>query len=205
MSLFDDTYLAPGKPGEGIFKDKGSKFLGFAFPVRTEKEVKEHVLALKKEHPKARHWCYAFRLGYDKQLFRANDDGEPSGTAGRPILGQIQSRDLSDVAVIVVRYFGGTLLGVGGLIQAYKTAASEALNQAGIIEKKVMERYELRFPYDRMSEVMKLIKDNALEQQEQDFGASCTLKISIRKAEAERIVSLLKKIEGLGISFTGMA
>jgi uncharacterized YigZ family protein len=205
MSLFDDTYLTPGQPGEGIFKDKGSKFLGFAFPVRSEKEVKEHVLALKKEHPKARHWCYAFRLGYDKQLFRANDDGEPSGTAGRPILGQIQSRDLSDVMVIVVRYFGGTLLGVGGLIQAYKTAASEALNQAGIIEKKVMERYELRFLYDRMSEVMKLIKDNALEQQEQDFGTSCTLKISIRKAEAERIVSLLKKIEGIEISFTGMA
>ncbi|MFI5149577.1 MAG: IMPACT family protein [Bacteroidia bacterium] len=203
MSLFEDVYLSIEGPGEGVFRDRGSKFLAYAFPVRTEEEVKTHVQNLKKEHHKARHWCYAFRLGADKQFFRVQDDGEPSGTAGRPILGQIQSRDLSDIVVIVVRYFGGTLLGVGGLIQAYKLAASDALDKARIIEKIIGERYTVRFPYERMNDVMKIIKDRELEQSNTDFGESCSLEIKVRRREADAVGIQFRKLEGVQLIFIG--
>jgi uncharacterized YigZ family protein len=202
MSLFEDTFLTLAAPSEGIFRDKGSRFLAFAYPVQSEAEVKEHIQLLKKEHHKARHWCYAFRLGHDKQLFRANDDGEPSGTAGRPILGQIQSKDLSDVAVIVVRYFGGTLLGVGGLIQAYKQATADALERARVIEKIVREKYRIQFPYERMNEVMKIIKDQGLDQTHPDFGTNCSLEVAIRKRDADDIQTLFRKLEDVKITFT---
>ena len=195
MNLFEDTYFTISKPSEGIFRDRGSKFLGFAFPVKTEEEVKAHVQHLKKEHFSARHHCTAFRMGPDKQFFRVNDDGEPSGTAGRPILGQIQSRDLTNILIVVVRYFGGTLLGVGGLINAYKQAATDALEHAEIVEKTVNEQYRIQFGYDSMNDVMKIIKDNDLIQSKQDFGLQCVLEISVRKGEAERIITLFGKVD----------
>jgi len=141
------VYYTIEKPVEAMFKDRGSKFLAYAYPVTSEKKIKEHIQQLKKEHPKAVHHCVAWRLGYDGNLFRANDDGEPSGTAGKPMLGQIDSMMLTNVLVVVVRYFGGTLLGVPGLIHAYKTVTADALQQATIIEKWIESYYQLRFEY----------------------------------------------------------
>ena len=145
--LFDDTYLTIQKPSEGVFKDRGSKFLAFAFPVRTEQEIKEILHLIKKEHHGANHHCYAWRLGADKLAYRANDDGEPNNSAGKPILGQIQSNDLTDIFIVVARYFGGTLLGVSGLINAYREAASDAIKNAEIIEKHVMFEYNTEFSF----------------------------------------------------------
>ncbi|HEV7230964.1 MAG TPA: YigZ family protein [Bacteroidia bacterium] len=201
MNLFEDTYLTLAKPGEAIYRDRGSRFLAFSFPVNSEAQVKDHLLLLRKLHPGANHHCFAFRLGASKQFFRANDDGEPSGTAGRPILGQIQSKDLTNVLVVVVRYFGGILLGVGGLIQAYKQAAAEAIAASSCLEKTVKEVYRLYFGYDAMNKVMKIIKDNHLEQHEPDFGLECLLTIAVRKSEAERISELFRQIEGLKLAF----
>lgn len=194
--LFDDTYKTIAAPSEGIFKDRGSKFIAYAFPVTNEEAVKNHLAELRKEHFSARHHCYAFRLGPDKQHFRANDDGEPSGTAGKPILGQIQSNDLTNVLIVVVRYFGGTLLGVSGLIAAYRGAAADAVANANIIEKQVKEVYELHFPYDAMNAVMKILKDENLEQWAQDFQLACTLRFSVRKNDADRVTESLSKIAG---------
>ncbi len=199
--LFDDTYKTIASSSEGIYKDRGSKFIAYAYPVTNEQQVKEHIAALRKDHFSARHHCYAFRIGPDKQLFRANDDGEPSGTGGKPILGQIQSHDLTNVLIVVVRYFGGTLLGVSGLIAAYRGAAADALTNAKIIEKQVMETYELKFPYDAMPSVMKILKDEALEQSAQDFQLECKLNFSVRKNDADRIVEALKKFSGVTAAF----
>ena len=196
----EDTYKTISSPSEGIFKDKGSKFIAFAFPVTSEEEIKEIVQSLKKEHHAARHHCYAWRLGYEKLLFRANDDGEPSSTAGKPILGQIQSFDLTDILIVVVRYFGGTLLGVSGLINAYKSAAFEAINQAEIITKLVEKKILVEFGYDVMNEVMKVFKDEKLPQIDPTFDLNCQIKTTIRLSDLERIVNQLTKIEGLKIS-----
>ncbi|HEU4717093.1 MAG TPA: YigZ family protein [Bacteroidia bacterium] len=195
--LFDDTYKTVSGPAEGIFKDRGSRFLGFIFPVADEDEVKEKIAALKKEHFGARHHCYAFRLGPARQHFRSNDDGEPSGTAGKPILGQIQSHDLTNVLIVVVRYFGGTLLGVSGLIAAYRGAAADAIAHADIIEKQVKEIYRLSFPYAAMNEVMKILKDNELGQWGQDFQLSCTLHFSVRRSNADAVLEKLKRIDDI--------
>jgi len=196
----EDTYKTISSPSEGIFKDKGSKFIAFAFPVTSEEEIKEIVQSLKKEHHAARHHCYAWRLGYEKLLFRANDDGEPSSTAGKPIIGQIQSFDLTDILIVVVRYFGGTLLGVSGLINAYKSAAFEAINQAEIITKLVEKKILVEFGYDVMNEVMKIFKDEKLPQIDPTFDLNCQIKTTIRLSDLERIVNQLTKIEGLKIS-----
>ena len=201
MNLFEDTYQTLSAPGQGEFRDRGSKFLGFAFPVLTEAEVKAHVQALKKAHPGANHCCYAFRIGPDKQFFRANDDGEPSGTAGRPILGQIQSKDLTNVLVAVVRYFGGTLLGVSGLIQAYRQAALTAIENGTIVEQTVDELYLLQFPYEAMNEVMRIGKDHKLPFTNTDYGENCQATVAIRKNEAERVVTLFRKVKGLKATF----
>jgi uncharacterized YigZ family protein len=201
MNLFEDTYYTIKSPSEGIFRDRGSKFLGFAYPIKSEEEVRPHLQHLKKEHFSARHHCYAFRIGPDKQVFRANDDGEPSGTAGRPILGQIQSKDLTNILIVVVRYFGGTLLGVGGLINAYKLAAADAIDHAQIIEKTVNEQYIIRFGYDSMNEVMRIIKDNELPQSKQDFSLQCSLETAVRKSEAERILGLFGKINDVKVEY----
>lgn len=199
--LFDDTYKTIASASEGQFKDRGSKFLAYAYPVSTEAEVKEMLSLLKKEHFNAVHHCYAFRLGPDKQHFRSNDDGEPSGTAGKPILGQIQSNDLTNILVVVVRYFGGTLLGVPGLIAAYKSATAEAIANAKIIEKTVDEVYELHFPYAAMNDVMRILKDEALKQWDQDFQLDCRLLFSVRKNDADRVGETLRKIGELKIRF----
>jgi len=195
-----DSYLTIAEPCEGLFKDKGSKFLAFAYPVDSEDEIKEYIQILKKEHYSARHHCYAWRLGADKDLFRANDDGEPSSTAGKPILGQIQRLDLTNILIVVVRYFGGTLLGVSGLINAYREAAADVLNQAKIVEKLVEIVFLVEFDYLNMNNVMKVFKDENLPQKKTDFDLRCKIKSSIRKSEAERIFSLLKNIEGVTIT-----
>ncbi|CAN5242058.1 YigZ family protein [soil metagenome] len=199
--LFSDTYTTIENSAEGIYKDRGSKFLGFAFPVNKEEEVKAHLQQLKKEHPGANHHCYAFRIGADKSFFRANDDGEPSGTGGKPILGQIQSNDLTNILIVVSRYFGGSLLGVPGLIAAYKGAAAEAISNSVIVERQIMEVYELQFPYDAMNAVMKILKDKNLTQWDQDFQLECKMKFSVRKKDADETVLNMKKIEGLEINY----
>jgi uncharacterized YigZ family protein len=192
--LFEDTYRTIEKPSEGIFRDRGSKFLAYAFPVNTENELKNILSQLKAEHPKANHHCYALRLGIDRSVFRINDDGEPSGTAGRPILNTLLSRDLTNIVVIVVRYFGGTLLGVPGLINAYKSATEQALVQAVTIEKTVNDIYTIDFDYLLMNEVMKIIKDDNLTVINQVFDNNCSVQISIRKTYVNQILAKLSKV-----------
>ena len=197
----EDTYKTIAKPSEGLFKDKGSKFMSFAFPVDSEDEIRNIVQLLRKEHHSARHHCYAWRLGYDKSIFRANDDGEPSSTAGKPILGQIQSFDLTNILIVVVRYFGGTLLGVSGLINAYRNAASEAILQSEIIEKLVEKQLLIEFDYAVLNEVMKIFKEEKLAQNEPQFDLRCQIKTQIRLKNLDRIEEGLKKVEGLKISY----
>jgi uncharacterized YigZ family protein len=195
----EDTYKTISNPAEGIFKDKGSKFISYAFPVAAEAEIREILQTIKKEHHSARHHCYAWRLGHDKLLFRANDDGEPSSTAGKPILGQIQSFDLTDILIVVVRYFGGTLLGVSGLINAYRNAALDAISQAEIIEKTVEHKLIVEFDYGVMNEVMKIFKDEKLPQINPLFDLRCQIITSVRLAEFDRVEKEFLKIEGLKI------
>lgn len=195
--LFDDTFLTIEKPAEGIFRDRGSKFLAFAYPISSENEIKAILTQLKTEHPKANHHCWAMRLGIDRSVFRINDDGEPSGTAGRPILNTLLSRNITNVLVVVVRYFGGTLLGVPGLINAYKTATEEAINGAKIIEKTLNDIYSVSFEYPQMNDVMKVIKDDGLEILEQRFDNTCVIRIGIRKMQVNRSIERLEKIEGI--------
>ena len=180
-----DIYKSISTRGEGLFKDNGSRFIASAWPVESETEVKEIVDSLKKEYHDARHHCYAYRIGRDGGTWRANDDGEPSGSAGRPILGQIDSAGLSDVLVVVVRYFGGIKLGIPGLIRAYKTSAADALADATVIEKVAGSWYRIGFGYDRMPQVMKVLKDLDLPQRERDFGAECSIEVRVRDSLKE--------------------
>lgn len=173
------TYKTIASTTQAEFKDKGSRFIAFAYPIQTLEEVKQYVLILREEHHKARHWCYAYRLGVDGTQFRANDDGEPAGSAGRPILGQIDSAGLTDVLVIVVRYFGGTLLGVPGLIHAYKTAAAEALTVAEVIEKNVEKTVWLRCEYLYLNEAIRITKQNQGNIIEQDLQLDCRLTVRL--------------------------
>ena len=195
----EDTYKTIAQPAEALFKDKGSKFLAYAYPVQGEEQIREHIQHLKKEHHSARHHCYAWRLGADKTLSRANDDGEPSSTAGKPILGQIQSFDLTDVLIVVVRYFGGTLLGVSGLINAYRESARLVLQEAEIVEKLVEDTLIVTFDYGVMNDVMKVFKEENLEQTVSDFDLRCTLKTLVRKRESARVCERLRKIEGVRV------
>lgn len=189
----NDTYMSIEKPSEGLYKDKGSRFLAFAYPVESESEVKEIVQKLKKEYHDARHHCYAFRIGLDGSLWRAGDDGEPSGTAGRPILGQIDSAGLSDILIVVVRYFGGIKLGVPGLICAYKSAAADALASAVRTEKIAGRWYRLHFSYDQLPSVMKTIKDMDIPQRAQDFGTECSIEVRIRMSIASDFFERIEK------------
>lgn len=195
--LFDDTYRTIEKPAEGLFRDRGSKFLAFAFPVKSEGELKGNLSLLKLEHPKANHHCWAMRLTPDRSVFRINDDGEPSGTAGRPILNILLSRDITNVAVVVVRYFGGTLLGVPGLINAYKAATEDALNQAIIIKKTVNDVYIIEFNYLQMNDIMRLIKEDNLDIVEQLFDNNCSITVSIRKMQVNQTLAKLGKLTGV--------
>lgn len=176
----NDTYKSIAEPSRGLFRDNGSRFLAFAWPVESEEEIKQIVASLKKEYHDARHHCYAYRLGKDGQTWRANDDGEPSGSAGRPILGQIDSAGLSDVLVVVVRYFGGIKLGIPGLIRAYKTSTAEALASAPAREKVAGDWRRLSFPYSSLPSVMKMVKDLDLPQRSQSFMERCSMEVFVR-------------------------
>ncbi len=211
-----DTYKTLEGASIGEFKDRGSKFIAYAFPVYTTEEWQENMDYVKKEHFKARHHCFAYRIGLDKNNFRSSDDGEPSGTAGRPILGQIDSHELTNVFVVVVRYFGGTKLGTSGLINAYKNATIDAFAQGTIIEKTVEDIFKITFDYALMSNVMNAVKKLEFEVVQQEFAEIAFLKIAIRKSEIEdkmrRLRSLIsgirieeidevEKIPGLKIGF----
>ncbi|WP_029034677.1 IMPACT family protein [Salinimicrobium terrae] len=183
-----DTYktITAASP-EVLFKDKNSKFFGYAFPVTTEEEAKEHLEDQKKKHHAARHWCYAWQLGKSHFHYRANDDGEPSNSAGMPIYGQIQSFEVTNILIVVVRYFGGVKLGVGGLINAYKTAAQMALEESQIVTRTIDLKFEISFDYPEMNKVMRVIKENNLNVVDQILELDCRIIISVRKGEAERI------------------
>lgn len=191
------SYFSIKSPVTALFKDRGSKFIAYAFPVETEDEIKNHIQRLKEEHPKAVHHCVAWRLGNDGQRFRANDDGEPSGSAGRPMLGQIDSFKLSDVLLVVVRYFGGTLLGVPGLINAYKTASQEALKSAEIIEKQCRVNYELLFGYDIMDEVFRLLKQTDSLIIQQKLQENCKVQAGIPIRHEALVSGRFQDMQGL--------
>jgi uncharacterized YigZ family protein len=196
-----DQYKTITAPSEGYYKAKGSKFTGFAIPIFSEEEFKEHLARIKKEHPHSGHYCYGFRIGADNKLYRYSDDGEPSSTAGKPIFGQIQSYDLTNIMIVVIRYFGGTKLGVGGLITAYRAAAKEALENAKIVNRTVDNIYRLKFGYDIMSDVMNFIKKNDLKVTSQILEESGTIQFRVRQSEAENLIEQLEKVEGLKVSF----
>ena len=194
--MIQDSYKSIAGVSEGLFKDNGSRFIAKAYPVETEEEIREIVAALKKEYHDARHHCYAYRLGYLGDRFRANDDGEPSGSAGRPILGQIDSAGLSDIRVVVIRYFGGIKLGIPGLIRAYKTSTADALGAAEIVEKVAGKDFRLRFGYLSMNAVMKILKDMDLPQKDQAFGMECSLTTRVRLSSEEAFRERIGQVEG---------
>ena len=194
-NIIKDTYLSIAEASRGLFKDNGSRFIALAYPVESEAQVKEIVSDLKKEYHDARHHCYAYRIGYKGDVFRANDDGEPSGSAGRPILGQIDSRGLSDVLVVVVRYFGGIKLGIPGLIRAYKTSTDDALSQAEVAEKTAAVVYRVDFGYMAMNSVMKVLKDMKMEARNQQFDTRCSLTVRVRLSAESGFLSRMDDID----------
>ncbi|MFW5700240.1 MAG: YigZ family protein [Cyclobacteriaceae bacterium] len=188
-----DKFFTVSKQSEGLYKEKGSKFVAYAFPVQSEEDIKYHLKQLKKEHYNARHYCYAFIIGHPTPYFRANDDGEPNHSAGDPILRQIQSLNLTNTLVIVVRYFGGTKLGVSGLVNAYKTAAAEALQQNEIIEKYLTVSTCFFYDYDQTNVVMKLVTEFNAEIFTQDFQARCKMEVKIKKSDFAAFIQALEK------------
>ncbi len=200
MIRMDDLFKTIASPSEGIYTEKRSKFLAFAFPVSMVEEVKELVDAHAKKFYDARHVCYAYMLGHERLVFRANDNGEPSGTAGKPILGQINSNELTNILIIVVRYFGGVKLGTSGLIQAYKAAAAEAIAAATIIEKTVDEQITITFEYTLMNQVMRVVKEEEPAIVVQSFDNDCLMTLAIRASQMPRLRDRLVKIDGLRIA-----
>src|SRR6188474_92287 len=196
----NNFYLTIEKESMAEFKDRGSRFLAYAFPISIADDFKKRLKELKEEHPKAVHHCFAYRVGTDGNNFRSSDDGEPSGSAGRPILGQIDSKELSNIAIIVVRYFGGTLLGVPGLINAYKTSASFALQLTPLIKKPVLINYRLQFDYTRLNEVMRIIKKNDCIVLKQELQLFCIMETSIPKQNLELCILQLKNLKGMELS-----
>ena len=194
-----DSYKSIAAPSEGLFKDNGSRFIARAYPVETEEEVKEIVASLKKEFYDARHHVYAYRLGYKGDRFRANDDGEPSGSSGRPVLGQIDSNGLSDILVVVIRYFGGIKLGIPGLIRAYKASTADAIANAEIVEKIASRMYRVSFGYMGMNSVMKVFKDMGLEQKNQKFDMECSIDTSVRLSQVDTFLERMGDVEGCNI------
>ena len=199
--MFTDSYLTVKQPAQGLFKDKGSKFIGYIFPIQSAEDVKGILVELKTEHPKARHICWALRLSTDRSVFRVNDDGEPSGTAGKPILNTLLSANLTQVCVAVVRYFGGTLLGVPGLIHAYKEASLAAIKEAEIIEKTIKDRYQIHVNYTQLNKVMKILKDENITILAQDLDTECSLIIEIRQQFVLKIITLLENIYNLRLIY----
>jgi uncharacterized YigZ family protein len=192
--MFEDTYKTIAKPSEGSYSEKRSKFLAYAFPVQNEQEVKARLTEIQKKHWDARHHCYAYILGPHKDAYRLNDNGEPSGTAGRPIYGQLLSKDLTNTFVIVVRYFGGIKLGVSGLQNAYKVAAKEALDAAVIEERTIQEQYRVVFEYVKMNDVMQILKDPEIQVLDRQSDLRCTYTISVRQRDADRVTNALRKV-----------
>ncbi|NRB83372.1 MAG: YigZ family protein [Winogradskyella sp.] len=196
-----DTYYTIKKSSEGIqFKDRHSKFFGFAYPIISEKEIKPLLESLKKRHYSARHWCYAYQIGTENLRYRANDDGEPNNSAGMPIYGQIQSYELTNVLIVVVRYYGGVKLGVGGLINAYKTAAKNAINASEIISKTIDQNFRLKFDYKDMSKVMRILKEKDAEIINQKLEENCLLEISVRKGIALNVFEHFTQFFGVQIT-----
>ena len=200
MSELKDTYKTIEQPYKGeLFKDRGSKFYGYAYPITTEEEVKPIIEKLKKEHHTARHWCYAWQLGTSKIRYRANDDGEPSNSAGPPIYGQIQAFDVTNILVVVVRYFGGTKLGVGGLMNANKTGAKFVLEAATIVEKTINRTFSISFDYKDMNKVMRVVKEKNLTISAQKLELNCQYTIPVRKKNAQQIFDIFSNIYGVTI------
>jgi uncharacterized YigZ family protein len=199
LHLKSDIYYTITAPTKGQFKDKGSKFLSYACPVHNEDETKKYLDELKKSHFNARHHCFAYILGAEKANHRISDDGEPSGTAGKPILRQIQSKNLTNIMVVVIRYFGGTLLGTNGLINAYKQATISALENSNIIEKTVNHIYRLNFEYLVMNDIMKIIKENSVIQLAHNFDTNCILDISVRQLHSDLLIKKLSTIKNINI------
>ena len=201
--MFEDTYHTIAAPAQGIYKEKGSKFLAFAYPVTTTDEVRAHLDRLRKEYFDARHHCYAYILGPSKDAYRLNDDGEPSGTGGRPIHGQLLSADLTDTLIVVVRYFGGILLGASGLANAYKAAARDAISHATILERTIDVTYHLQFPYTLLNDVMRILKEQGITSRNQQFELDCRLDISVRQSQSVRAYDTLSRLYGLAITVSG--
>ena len=198
-----DTFKSTASPSRGLFKDNGSRFIALAYPVTTEEEIKSIITSVRKEYHDARHHCYAYRLGYRRDISRANDDGEPSSSAGKPILGQIDSLELSDILVVVVRYFGGIKLGIPGLIRAYRSSTADALDHAEIVEKTAVRRYRLTFGYMDMNGVMKVLKDLGLQACKQDFGMECSLETDVRLSLAETFEEKIGQAGGCSLERIG--
>lgn len=200
MDLEKDTYnTIEVAKSDALYKEKGSKFIGYAFPVKTEEDVKDCIDSLKKKHHTARHWCYAWRLGIEEVRYRANDDGEPNNSAGQPIYGQIVAKDLTNILVVVVRYFGGTKLGVGGLISAYKTTAKLILEEVIVIEKTIDVFYRLIFEYQHMNKVMRIIKEQNLKLENQKMELDCDFLIAVRKKNSNKVQQLFLDLRCLKI------
>ena len=198
-----DTFKSIASPSRGLFKDNGSRFIALAYPVTTEEEIKSIITSVRKEYHDARHHCYAYRLGYRRDISRANDNGEPSSSAGKPILGQIDSLELSDILVVVVRYFGGIKLGIPGLIRAYRSSTADALDHAEIVEKTAVRRYRLTFGYMDMNGVMKVLKDLGLQACKQDFGMECSLETDVRLSLAETFEEKIGQAGGCSLERIG--
>lgn len=194
-----DSYLTLAAPVESAMRERSSKFIAYAYPVTDEEQIRAHLETIYKEFYDATHHCYAWRLGPNGEQFRANDDGEPSGTAGKPILGQLLSQDITDCLIVVIRYFGGTKLGVSGLIQAYREAAQDVLANATIIEKTVDRVVRVDFSYVSMNGVMRVIKEMSPRIDEQNFDNLCTMRLRIRESEADQLIAKLSKVEGVTI------
>ncbi len=196
-----DSYTTIKSASRGIFKEKGSHFLAFAYPVSNLEEIKQIIDKIRKENHEARHHCYAYMIGHERRVWRINDDGEPSGTAGRPILGQINSFGLTNILIVVSRHFGGTLLGVSGLINAYRSAAYSAIQNAEIIESTLQEFFDITFPYSSMNDVMKILKEEEMGQSDQSFNLECRIKVNFRASARERILNRLSRIDGINYRY----
>ncbi len=196
-----DTYKTITKESQGLYKEKGSKFIALAFPVRDEEQIREILAGVKKEYYDAQHHCYAWVLGYDQSHHKFNDDGEPSGTAGKPIWGQLRSHEICNALIIVVRYFGGTKLGVRGLIDAYKGAAGDALENNKIVTRTIRDYYSIHFDYPAMNDVMRIMKEFDLPQHTHDFGMRCRIEFSIRQKDAEKVLNQFKLIRETHLTF----
>jgi uncharacterized YigZ family protein len=199
-STFEDTFFTVSRTSDGLYKDRSSKFFYFSYPVKNEEEIKIHLADLRKKYFDARHHCFAWMLGKDADQFRANDDGEPNHSAGDPILGQIRSNNLTNILIVVVRYFGGTKLGMSGLIQAYKASAALAIEENEIVEEQVKTSVSIHFPYPVMNDVMKLIKTHDLKILSQEMTLDCLMELVFRKGLEELIVNSLEEIEGLELT-----